>query len=120
MSTNVSLHLPNSKPCLRTGGLLHGGETRTQPGGMYRRGLSELSRRCIKSSDHASNALKQTPLWISNSTPNIPLPVALMQHLETPLVFLPTILCLKDLVPDQRHGRKAAIQLAFGLVQGIQ
>jgi internalin A len=49
-------HLPNSKPCLKTGGPLPGGETGTRPGGMYRRGLSKLLKRCVKCSGHASDS----------------------------------------------------------------
>ena len=41
------------------------------------------------------------------------------QYLETPLVFLYTVRCLKDLIPGQRHRRNAAVQLVFGFVQGI-
>src|SRR5215468_7082665 len=52
MSAGVSRHLPNSKPCLKMGGPLHGGETGTRLGGMYRRGLSESSRRCVRRSSH--------------------------------------------------------------------
>src|SRR5262249_38371023 len=58
MSTGVTLHLPNSKPCLKTGGPLYGGETGTRPGGMCRRGLSESSRRCVRRSGHASDSMK--------------------------------------------------------------
>jgi len=50
----------------------------------------------------------------------LPLAYAFLRHLETLLAFLYTILCLKDLIPGQRHRRNAAVQLAFYLVQGIQ
>src|SRR5262249_3808303 len=52
MSTGVTLHLPNSKPCLKMGGPLPDGETGTRPGGMCQRGLSESSRRCVRRSGH--------------------------------------------------------------------
>src|SRR4029453_11410418 len=54
MLTGVSLRLLSSKPCLKTGGPSPYGRTRTRPGGMCRKGLSESSKRCVKSSAHAS------------------------------------------------------------------